>query len=145
MTATDYIVDVLGGPSIFEGHGTPSSTQVRARIKRGLPYRSLDSVRSRLRLSVPEAASLLHMPTRTLARRRQARRLDPDESDRLYRLARVAAHAVTAFGDEEKAATWLRRPNRALNDEAPVQFLDTDVGAQQIEDMLGRLEHGIVG
>jgi putative toxin-antitoxin system antitoxin component (TIGR02293 family) len=117
---------------------------LRARIKQGLPYRSLESVRERLRLSVSETATVLHMPARTLARRRQTRKLDPDESDRLYRIARVAAHAVSVFGAEDKAATWLQRPNRAFNGERPIHLLDTDIGAQQVEDILGRLEYGIV-
>jgi putative toxin-antitoxin system antitoxin component (TIGR02293 family) len=144
MTATEYVVDVLGGASVFKGQTVPTSTELRERIKRGLPYRSLESVRERLRLSVPEAASVLHMPARTLARRRQTRKLDGDESDRLYRIARVAAHAFGVFGAEDKAATWLRRPNRALNGELPIHLLDTDLGARQVEDILGRIEHGVV-
>jgi putative toxin-antitoxin system antitoxin component (TIGR02293 family) len=63
----------------------------------------------------------------------------------LYRIARVAAQAFAVFGSEEKAAVWLRRPNRALNGDLPVHLLDTDVGARQVEDILGRIEHGIVG
>ena len=91
-----------------------------------------------------EAASVLHMPARTLARRKQSRRLDAHESDRFYRIARVAAQAFSVFGEEGKAATWLVRPNRALNGEAPIYLLDTDVGARQVEDILGRIEHGVV-
>jgi putative toxin-antitoxin system antitoxin component (TIGR02293 family) len=144
MTATEYVVEVLGGAGVFKGRAVPTATELRTRIKQGLPYRSLESVRERLGLSVPEAATVLHMPPRTLARRRQARKLDPDESDRLYRIARVAGQAISVFGSEDKAAAWLRRPNRALNGELPVLFLDTDVGAQQVEDILGRIEHGIV-
>jgi putative toxin-antitoxin system antitoxin component (TIGR02293 family) len=144
MTATEYVIDVLGGASVFKGRTVPTSTELRERIKRGLPYRSLESVRERLRLSVLETAVVLHMPLRTLARRRQTRKLDGDESDRLYRIARVAAQAFAVFGAEDKAATWLRRPNRALNGELPIDLLDTDVGARQIEDILGRIEHGIV-
>jgi putative toxin-antitoxin system antitoxin component (TIGR02293 family) len=88
---------------------------------------------------------MLHMPIRTMARRRQTRKLDAVESDRLYRVARVAAQAVAVFGAEDKATTWLQRPNRALNGELPIRLLDTDVGARQVEDILGRIEHGIVG
>src|SRR5215471_19123234 len=130
MTATEYVVDVLGGPSVFKSREIPTSVEVRARIKQGLPYRSLETVRERLGLSVPDTATVLHMPPRTLARRRQARRLAPDESDRLYRIARVAGQAVAVFGAEDKAAAWLRRPNRALNGELPIRLLDTDVGAR---------------
>jgi putative toxin-antitoxin system antitoxin component (TIGR02293 family) len=144
MTANEYLIDVLGGASVFRGRAVPTSTELRERIKKGLPYRSLESVRERLQLSVPEAVSVLHMPARTLARRRQTRRLDGDESDRLYRIARVAAHAFVVFGAEDKAAAWLRRPNRALNGERPIDLLDTDLGARQIDDILGRIEHGVV-
>jgi putative toxin-antitoxin system antitoxin component (TIGR02293 family) len=144
MTATEYVIDVLGGARVFRGRTVPTATELRERIKRGLPYRSLESVRERLRLSVSEAAAVLHMPPRTLARRRQRRRLDADESDRLYRIARVAAQAYGVFGEEAKAATWLARPNRALNGEVPIRLLDTDVGARQVEDILGRIEYGVV-
>ena len=48
------------------------------------------------------------------------------------------------LGTEEKAAMWLSRPNRALNGELPIRLLDTDVGARQVEDLLGRIEHGVV-
>lgn len=144
MTAAEYVLDVLGGATVFKGRTVPTSTELHQRIKRGLPYRSLESVRERLGLSVPETASVLHMPPRTLARRRQTRKLDADESDRLYRIARVAAQAFAVFGMEDKAAAWLRRPNRALNGELPIRLLDTDVGARQVEDVLGRIEHGII-
>lgn len=144
MTATEYVVDVLGGPRVFRGRELPTSSQMRDRVKEGLPFRSLESVRARLRLSVPEAASVLQIPARTLARRRSSRKLAADESDRLYRLARIAAQAFGVFGTEDKASTWLRRPNRALNNERPLRLLDTDVGARQVEDILGRIAHGVV-
>ena len=145
MTAMEYVVEALGGMSLFRVATVPSSDEMRERIKRGLPYRSLESVRERLQLTMPEAASLLQMPARTLARRKQTRKLQPDESDRLYRLARMAAHAVDVFGSDEKATAWLRRPNRALNGEQPIRLLDTDLGARQVEDLLGRLDYGIAG
>ena len=145
MTVAEYVIDVLGGPKVFKGRTLPNATQLRDRVRTGLPYQSLDSIRDRLNLSLPEAAIVLHVPLRTLARRRHGRKLDADESDRLYRLARIAGQAVAVLGTEEKAATWLRRANRALNGEVPLGLLDTDLGARQIEDVLGRIEHGVVG
>jgi len=144
MTAAEYVIDVLGGPKVFKGRTLPNATELRERVRTGLPYQSLESIRDRLNLSLPEAAIVLHVPLRTLARRRHGRKLDADESDRLYRLARIAGQAVAVLGTEEKAATWLRRANRALNGEVPLGLLDTDLGARQIEDVLGRIEHGVV-
>ena len=145
MTAMEYVVEALGGTGVFRGANEPTPDELRERINQGLPYRSFESVRERLQLTMPEAATVLRMPARTLARRKQARRLDADESDRLYRLVRVAAHAMAVFGSEDKVAAWLRRPNRALNGEMPVALLDTDLGVRQVEDVLGRLEYGLVG
>lgn len=145
MTAMEYVIEALGGTGVFRGANEPTPDELRERIKRGLPYRSLESLRERLQLTMPEAATVLGMPPRTLARRKQSRKLDAGESDRLYRLARIAAHAMAVFGTDEKVAAWLRRPNRALNSEKPVRLLDTDLGVRQVEDVLGRLEYGIVG
>ena len=145
MTATEYVIEALGGPKVFKGRTLPSPTELRDRVRTGLPYQSLESIRERLKLSLPETAVVLHVPLRTLARRRQGRKLDADESDRLYRLARIAAQAVSVLGTDEKAAAWLRRPNRALNGELPLALLDTDLGSRLIEDVLGRIEHGVVG
>ena len=145
MTATEYVIEALGGPKVFKGRTAPTATELRHRVRTGLPYQSLESIRERLNLTLPEAAVVLHVPLRTLARRRHGRRLDADESDRLYRLARIAAQAVGVLGTDERAAMWLRRPNRALNGEVPLALLDTDLGARQIEDVLGRIEHGVVG
>lgn len=90
------------------------------------PFANASSCRYR------KAVSVLHMPARTLARRRQTRKLDADESDRLYRIARVAAHAFAVFGAEDKAATWLRRPNRALNGELPIDLLEPNETSSSI-------------
>ena len=144
MTQADYVLDVLGGQTVFRGRLRADPAQLRTRIKSGLPYRSLESVCRRLQLTLPETAAILHTPMRTLARRKRDRKLQAVESDRLVRLARVAAHAVAVFGDEPTVAAWLRRPNRALGGEMPFRLLDTEVGAAQVDDVLGRIEHGIV-
>src|SRR3972149_2005506 len=92
----------------------------------------------------PEAACrLLHPPPRTLARRKKDRRLRADESDRLLRLGRVAARAEEVLGTADKAARWLGKPNRALGGKVPLAQLDTDIGAHQVEEILGRIAHGL--
>jgi len=65
------------------------------------------------------------------------------ESDRTVRMARVYANAVEMIGDQEKAIQWLSTPNRALGGERPIDQLGTDVGAQMVEDVLGRIAYGV--
>src|SRR5262245_18262333 len=106
-------LDFLGRPG---GRGATSAdfASLRKRIKAGLPFRAAEDLQQRLHLTLPEMAAILHSPPRTLSRRKIERRLQPTESDRLVRFARLAAHAIAVFGYEAKAAAWLRRPNRAL-------------------------------
>jgi putative toxin-antitoxin system antitoxin component (TIGR02293 family) len=85
------------------------------------------------------------IPRRTLAHRKdKGQRLTAEQSDRLARAVRMAARAEEAVGDREKAARWLRRPNRALGGRRPIDLLESGVGARMVEQELGRLEHGIV-
>jgi putative toxin-antitoxin system antitoxin component (TIGR02293 family) len=70
-------------------------------------------------------------------------RLTPDESDRLVRVARVMAHTLQVLGSRDKALEWLRGANRALDGSVPISLLDSDIGAQQVSEILGRIEYGI--
>src|SRR5262245_35987553 len=117
----DGLVEVLGGAPVLKGRRAWSREALRDLVNAGLPYKSLEVVRERLELTVPEAAALLRVPERTLARRKASRRLAADESDRLYRIARILAQATTVFGDDDKAVAWLRRPNRSLRGETPLR------------------------
>jgi putative toxin-antitoxin system antitoxin component (TIGR02293 family) len=84
------------------------------------------------------------LPRRTLAHRKEKRQpLSPEQSDRLARMVRVAERAEEALGNREKAARWLRKPNRALQRKRPIDLLESDVGARMVERALGRIEHGV--
>jgi putative toxin-antitoxin system antitoxin component (TIGR02293 family) len=66
-----------------------------------------------------------------------------EESDRAVRLARTVAFAEEMIGDPDKAASWLRAPNRALSGSRPIELLDTDAGAKKVRNVLGRIAYGI--
>jgi putative toxin-antitoxin system antitoxin component (TIGR02293 family) len=73
----------------------------------------------------------------------QQRRLTAAESDRAARLARVYSNAVEMIGDEKVAVQWLLTRNRALDGERPLDQVDTDVGAREVEDLLRRIAYGV--
>jgi putative toxin-antitoxin system antitoxin component (TIGR02293 family) len=77
-----------------------------------------------------------------LQRRGHQGRLARHESDRIYRLARTVALAKHYIGDKDSAARWLRRPNRALGGSAPLDLMDTELGARAVENVLGRIAYG---
>lgn len=142
MSTTDSIISLWGGPSIF-GRTVQAEHELIPLLRQGLPFTALEHTMEAFALSREEVAEVLDLPARTLTRRKHAQRLAAAESDRLYRFSRVLAHAEHVLGDRAKATQWLRRPNRALNGATPLALLDTDIGATQVDDVLGRLEHGV--
>lgn len=136
------VVEALGGRRIL-GRKVGSLEGLRHRLKEGLPYGSLEAVARRFEIGPEELSAALRLPSRTIARRKRADRLLADESDRLFRLARIAAEAARVLGSEEKAARWLHEPNRALGGDTPLSLLDTEIGARRVEEILGRIEYGV--
>lgn len=57
-------------------------------------------------------------------------------------VARIAHYAEEVFGDHDFAEQWLRKPNAALHDRAPVDVARTEIGARRVEAILSRFEHG---
>lgn len=137
------IAEVLGGRKVL-GRIVKSPDELTQLVRRGLPAGSLTALAGKLRVGNIVLSRKLGIPQRTLTRRlSQHSRLTAAESDRTVRLARVYANAVEMLGDEEKAAEWLRTPNRALSGERPLDQLDTDLGARAVEDVLGRIAYGV--
>ena len=114
------------------------------RVRRGFPYSAFGAFMRHTGLSQQAVSDLTHIPPRTLVRRRQKGKLAPDESDRLLRASRVFARALELFeGDVDASLNWLTNPHVALGDLAPLSLADTEVGASEVENLIGRLEHGI--
>lgn len=144
MSTTDSIVSLWGGSAVL-GRDVHAEHELIPLLRLGLPFIALERTMEAFALSREEVAGILDLPARTLTRRKQTRRLAAAESDRLYRFSRVLAHAERVLGTRAKATLWLHRPNRALQGMTPLALLDTDIGATQVDDVLGRLEHGVFG
>jgi putative toxin-antitoxin system antitoxin component (TIGR02293 family) len=137
------ITDLLGGAQTLGPVRTRQD--LMDIVRKGFPYAASEQLMRVIGLSREEIETVLALPARTLTRRKQAQHLQTVESDRLLRLARVAAHAIAALGSADKAALWLHRSNRGLGKNVPLFLLDTDLGTQQVDDILTRIEHGVVG
>ena len=125
------------------GIRTLASVEAAHAVRRGLSPKTVFLLRERLDLTQDEVSRLI-MPMRTLQRRaKEGLSLTVDESDRVYRVARIAERAEAVFADGALAKQWLRRPTRALAGEAPLSLLDTEAGARLVEEQLEGIAHGI--
>jgi putative toxin-antitoxin system antitoxin component (TIGR02293 family) len=140
-TELQAVVEELGGSAIL-GRALTTEHDLREAIRKGFPHAVVEELMRASGLTLKELASALDLSPRSLQRRRRTGRLARYESDRLYRLARIVALAEEFLGDHEKAVRWLKRPNRALDGVAPVDALDTELGARQVENVLGRIAYG---
>jgi putative toxin-antitoxin system antitoxin component (TIGR02293 family) len=135
------VVKELGGRSVL-GRNLASQRDLCEAIREGFPPAVVEELMQASGLTLKELADTLDLSPRSLQRRRRSGRLARFESDRLYRLARIVALAQQSLGDREHAVRWLKRSNRALGGASPIGTLDTEVGARQVENVLGRIAFG---
>ncbi len=84
------------------------------------------------------------IPARTLKHRKaKAMRLSLDESDKAARAARILAFAEVAFGDLAKALSWMRKPKKRFDGQAPMAMLRTEAGARLVEEELIQVDEGM--
>ena len=145
MLPMESLIEALGGRKVLKRRIT-NIDELRETVKAGLPYASLEALMAKYGFTRQEAAVALHLPSRSGSKvlKLERKTFQADESDRVLRLARISAQAAATLGSKQKAADWLRRPSRALGNRTPLELLDSDIGTRQVEDTLGRIEHGII-
>lgn len=145
MITAQKIVSVLGGQASL-GRKVKNTMDMDELIREGLPYKAGNHVRGLLDLPLPDFAGIIEVSERTLARVRKSpgQRLSAGASDRLYRLARIFSIACEVLEDGEKAREWLRRQQVGLGGKTPFELLHTEAGAKEVEDLLWRIEYGVI-
>jgi putative toxin-antitoxin system antitoxin component (TIGR02293 family) len=121
----------------------PEAPFMIGRVRDGLPMAEFHALRDLLGLTEERLAGLLGMSRATLHRRKTHGTLDRAASDRLVRFARLLVRAADVLGSEKAARSWLAEPAIAFQGECPLDFADTEIGAREVEALLGRIEHGV--
>jgi putative toxin-antitoxin system antitoxin component (TIGR02293 family) len=139
VVTADQIAAVLGLPGIH------SLRDLSERVLQGLPKSALERV---LRLAIGKDAAerqkLLQRIVPLATYRRRTRLLKLEESERTERLARVIATAHYVWnGDKEGAHEFLISPHPMLDGRRPLDVALTELGAREVEDILGSLFYGI--
>jgi putative toxin-antitoxin system antitoxin component (TIGR02293 family) len=146
------VVSILGGEREL-GQRIRKPIDFDALIKKGMPRAALYHVKKRFNLPDETLARIIGVSLRTVARKRSvsqkqddpvARRLSPVESDRLYRFARIVALAEDVFESREDAIEWLNSRQHGLGGVVPINILQTDAGSREVEELLLRIEYGVI-
>lgn len=111
-------------------------------VEEGLPLSSVDSL-STNGISNEEIYRLI-VPRRTLTLRKARHKLlTRDESDRAVWIARAISQAEQVFGNDAKAARWLRKPKQRFEGCTPLDLLRSGIGSRIVEEMLLQIDYGI--
>lgn len=123
--------------------GDHSVSDMLQMIGRGFPAGQV--IRLAAEYEIPEALlqKTLHISPSTFQRRRRGGRFTADESDRFVRLAGLYGMAEDVLGSKRDGSKWMSTPNRSLGGISPAEFTVTETGAREVEDLLGRIAHGI--
>jgi|SRR5882672_5552879 len=143
MTTESAIADFLGGKKAL-GVSPKTAFDWEGIIHGGMSVRSAEALKESIAVPDTLLAELLGISEKTLSRARVGQgRLDPVVSDRLYRVARIVALAIEVLENEQAALHWLKRSQIGLGGRVPLTLLTTDVGRDQVEKLLVRIEHGV--
>ncbi|MEP6745992.1 MAG: antitoxin Xre/MbcA/ParS toxin-binding domain-containing protein [Gemmatimonadota bacterium] len=142
---TSAVAAKLGGRRILRRE-VGTEIELAEVVRAGLPAKALDHLLAEFSKFVSRQTEVFRVvgSARTLQRKRsRGTRLSAEESDRLARLARMLVRAESALGLPERAGPWLVTPNRALGGRSPLSLLDSDAGTLAVDQVLGRIEHGV--
>ncbi len=135
-----------------EPSGTVSEVMLTApsgplveRLREGFAMREFHVLLDLLRVPEEELGRYLGISTATLHRRKKSGHLETPESERIVRFARLFGIAMEVFGTKEATREWLKSPNPGTAGEAPLSYSDTEFGAREVENLLGRIDHGVFG
>ncbi len=114
-----------------------------ARIRAGLSFRAVRNLQKALDVPLEIIAEVLGMSRATLHRRKVQGKIDKEESEKLVRYQRLLQKAEEVFGDAASAREWLMHKQTGLGNTVPLEFAKTEIGAREVENLLGRIEFGV--
>ena len=68
--------------------------------------------------------------------------IDPAATERVFRMGAVTRMAIDVFEHETSAIAWMRQPNSALGNAAPLDLMDTEPGANSVREVLNAIATG---
>jgi putative toxin-antitoxin system antitoxin component (TIGR02293 family) len=132
--------NLVGRKDLIRGIGKASIQTIITAIAAGLPTESVDKVKDLIGVNRGMLSRILNVSPRTLSRRQT---LKPAASERLFRVSGLFQKALEVLGDRSEAQRWFTTPKKALGGSTPFEYSETEVGAGEVGDLLGRIEYGV--
>jgi putative toxin-antitoxin system antitoxin component (TIGR02293 family) len=114
-------------------------------IRSGISVENYGDIAKKIGVSAAHLAVTLDISPRTIASRAEVgEALTPRETEKAMRAKTIMEKAEKVFGSNAEAQIWMNSSQGGLENETPLNLLDTDVGGRHVEDYLSAIECGNV-
>ena len=111
-------------------------------VRAGIETKYLKEIQEYTSLSDNEIGEVLPISQRQLVRYASDHRLNKEITSHLLQIIELYQKGYKLFG-RVKFNLWLRTQNKVLGNIRPLEMMDTSIGIEMIEDVIGRIEHGV--
>lgn len=149
INATPAIRDTITSVPTATASGVRFVEQVRTGWPLEAGQQQVRQLAAKLDITLHEMAMVLATAERTFARQLSAKASEKTlaftkiQAERLLLLQLLDKHGVEVFEDQGKFNRWLRRPLPLLQQQSPLQLLDTVTGFRVVDQLLGRIAYGV--
>ncbi|MGV3503574.1 MAG: type II toxin-antitoxin system Xre/ParS family antitoxin [Adhaeribacter sp.] len=111
--------------------------------RKGILATVVFEVANAMQLHVDQLAEILHITTKTLRNYRQdKRKLNPAHSEQTLKLLALQLKGDKVFGQAAAFRRWLEKPAYGLDDQVPLDLLETSGGIDLVMEELDRIAYG---
>lgn len=133
------------GKTSFDSIETSDIHLMISAVRKGVGFDFFMDIVEEGPFSLHEWSEFLHLSDRTIQRyRKEKRRFDALQSERILQLAIIYKKGLSVFGNKQKFDAWLVSENIALGGVKPKSLLDNIFGISLLEEELTRIEQGIL-
>jgi putative toxin-antitoxin system antitoxin component (TIGR02293 family) len=116
-----------------------------ALIRAGLKIKVIESFLTQESFLIKDVLERLHIPASTyFSKKKNHQPLDAYTTEKFVRLISVLVMASDILGKTE-AKNWLYRKVPSLDNQVPLNLLDTEVGHRLVEQVLLQIKYGMYG
>ncbi len=128
---------------MMEESAVYAQTPIVERLRKGFPMKEFRLLQGLLEISEEELGRYLGISPATLHRRKKSGKLETPESERVVRFARLFGIIMGVLETEEASREWIKTANPGTAGETPLSYADTEFGAREVENLIGRIDHGV--
>lgn len=133
---------IMGFQMFLESQAIYQRADLISLIRTGIETRHIKSILQYTSLLEKELSTILPISHRQLVRYSDNHTLNKEITSHIIQLVEMFQKGYRVFG-EDKFKLWIRTPNKVLNNNKPIDIMDTSVGIELIEDVIGRVEYGV--